>query len=59
MRASASSLRNLAFSASSSATVRAPGAGFSPPDRVATSQLAKVPLGMPSRLAASPWLSSC
>ena len=57
MRASANSLRSLATSASSSGTVRAPGASAAVPFLALATQFDRVPFGRDSRLAASMWES--
>src|SRR5471030_3464638 len=60
MRASASSLRNLVTSASSSGTERLPGATLGDVPRLAAAtQLASVPLGMVRRNAASSSVRPC
>jgi hypothetical protein len=60
IRSTANSLRNLATSASSSDTLRLPGAAAGSVLRLAAlTQLANVPLGMAIRLAASSRDSPC
>jgi hypothetical protein len=60
IRASASSLRSLVTSASSSGTEREPGAALGDvPHFAATTQLANVPLGIVSRCAVSSSVSPC